>query len=121
MTQHRSLRSGGEEAKFRSVLKRYERIMELAGKDRWSEEKDSVYHLPKVKRIKFKAKKKAAAEEVAAEGAVPAEGAAQPVPGGTAPAGKGAPAGGKGAPAAGKGAPAGGKGAPAGGKGAPGK
>lgn len=76
MTQHPSLKSGGKGAKFRSVLKRFEKIMELSEKDKWDEEKDSVYHLPKVKRIKFKAKKvKAAEEEVPAgvEAAAPGE------------------------------------------------
>ena len=70
MTQHPSLKSGAAGEKFRSVLKRYERIKELAEKDKWDEEKDSVYHLPKVKRIKFKVKKtKGPAEEEAAAAA----------------------------------------------------
>jgi len=75
MTQHPSLKSGAKGAKFRSVLKRYEKIKELAEKDKWTEEKDSVYKLPKVKRIKFKVKKpKGPAEEKPAEeGGAPAE------------------------------------------------
>ncbi|MFQ5952062.1 MAG: hypothetical protein ACE5JK_01480 [Candidatus Omnitrophota bacterium] len=98
MTQHSSLK-GGSEGKFRSVLKRFEKLKELIETDKWSEEKDSIFHLPKVKRIKFKIKKvKAAAEEEvpvegAAEAAVegaPAEGAA-PAKEGEAPA-KEAPA-----------------------------
>ncbi|MEA3489321.1 MAG: small basic protein [Candidatus Omnitrophota bacterium] len=81
MTQHPSLKGSAESGKFRSVLKRYEKIKELAEKDKWDEEKDSIYNLPKVKRIKFKIKKaKAAAEEAApaeavAAGAEAAEGA----------------------------------------------
>ena len=75
MTQHPSLKSGAKGAKFRSVLKRFEKIKELAEKDKWDEEKDSVYHLPKIKRILFKVKKvKGPAEEEAA--AAPAEGEA---------------------------------------------
>ena len=93
MTQHSSLKSGSGEGAFRSVLKRFEKIKELFEKDKWSEE-DSVYHLPKVKRIKFKIKKAKAAEEeaAAAEGAVPAEGAegAAPAKEGAAPAKEGA-------------------------------
>jgi small basic protein (TIGR04137 family) len=69
MTQHRSLRSGSKSGGFRSVLKRHEKVKELAEKDKWSEEKDSVYKLPKVKRVLFKAKKtKGPAEEEGAEG-----------------------------------------------------
>jgi len=95
MTQHPSLKSGGEESKFRSVLKRFERIRELASKDKWNEEKDSVFKLPKVKRIKFKTKKTKGPEEdeegaVGAEGAVAAEGAA-PAEGAAAPKKEGAP------------------------------
>ncbi|MBD3425963.1 MAG: small basic protein [Candidatus Omnitrophica bacterium] len=83
MSQHPSLKGGKGEGAFRSVLKRYEKIKELSDKDKWDEEKDSIYGLPKVKRIKFKVKKaKGPAEEkpeeaeaAAAEG-VPAPGAA---------------------------------------------
>ena len=65
MTQHPSLKSGNKGAQFRSVLKRYEKIKELAEKDKWDEEKDSAYCLPKVKRIKFKVKKVKGPEEEA--------------------------------------------------------
>ena len=86
MTQHSSLRSTGLSAKFRSVLKRFEKIKELAEKEKWDEEKDSVYKLPKIKRIKFKIKKvkaaeaegEAAAAAEGAEAAAPAEGAKAP-------------------------------------------
>jgi small basic protein (TIGR04137 family) len=95
MTQHSSLK-GGSEGKFRSVLKRFEKLKELIEGEKWTEEKDSIYKLPKVKRIKFKVKKtKAAAEEgaeAAAEGAPAAEGAAAA---GGAPAKEGKPAAGE--------------------------
>lgn len=98
MTQHPSLKSGQKGGKFRSVLKRFEKIKELAEKEKWDEEKDSIYRLPKVKRIKFKVKKAKGPAE-GEEGAVAAEGVA-PGAGGAAPAKEGA----AGAPAA---APAG--------------
>lgn len=105
MTQHPSLKGSAEGAKFRSVLKRYEKIKELAEKEKWDEEKDSIYRLPKVKRIKFKVKKvKGPAEEeaAAAEGA---EGAPAAAPGAEgAPKKEGAPAKG-GAPGAKEAAP----------------
>ncbi len=70
MTQHPSLKRGGKVgARFRSVIKRFEKVKELAEKDKWDESKDSVYKLPKVKRIVFKTKKvKVAAEGEDAEG-----------------------------------------------------
>ena len=75
MSQHPSLKAGNKESKFRSVLKRFEKIKELAESEKWDEEKDSVYKLPKVRRIMFKVKKqKGPAEEEGAEGAAPAEG-----------------------------------------------
>ena len=77
MTQHPSLKGSKEDGKFRSVLKRYEKIKDLSDKEKWEEEKDSVYRLPKIKRIKFKVKKiKSPAEEEGAE--VTAEGAEAP-------------------------------------------
>jgi small basic protein (TIGR04137 family) len=79
MSQHPSLKAGNKEGKFRSVLKRFEKIKELAEGEKWDEEKDSVYKLPKVKRIMFKVKKQKgpAEDEEGAEGAAPAaEGAA---------------------------------------------
>lgn len=105
MTQHPSLKSGQKGDKFRSVLKRFEKIKELTEKEKWDEEKDSIYKLPKIRRIKFKVKKtKGPAEEEGAEGA---EGIA---PGAGAPAGKEGAAPAQGAPAGKQGAaPAGGK------------
>ena len=84
MTQHPSLKLGAKEGKFRSVLKRFEKIKELAGKDKWNEEKDSVYKLPKVRRIRFKVKK----VKGPVEGEEPAEGAVKPVDGEAKPAPK---------------------------------
>ncbi|MFH1798033.1 MAG: small basic protein [Candidatus Omnitrophota bacterium] len=80
MTQHSSLKAGKGSSTFRSVLKRYEKIKELVEKEKWSEEKDSIYHLPKVKRIKFKVKKTKAVGEKEGEtaGATGASGAAAP-------------------------------------------
>ena len=57
MSQHPSLKGSSLSGKFRSVLKRFEKIKELTEKEKWDLEKDSVYKIPKVKRIKFKVKK----------------------------------------------------------------
>jgi len=69
MSQHPSLKGRSESGKFRSVPKRYEKIKELSEKEKWDEEKDSVYHLPKVRRVKFKVKKTKGPAEETAEGA----------------------------------------------------
>jgi len=90
MSQHPSLRISDKDKAQRSVLKRHERIKTLKEKEKWAEEEDSVYGLPKVKVTRFKIKKEKAA--AAAEGA---EGAAAPAAPGAAPAkeaGKGTPA-----------------------------
>lgn len=63
MSQHPSLKGNKGASEFRSVLKRYEKIKELESKDKWDEEEDSVYKLPKIKRIKFKVKKSRGSEE----------------------------------------------------------
>jgi len=71
MSQHRSLRSDRTGGHYRNVLKRWEKIKHLLGIDKWDEEKDSLFHLPKIKRIKIKIRKKKSAEkkeeEVSAE------------------------------------------------------
>ncbi|MBL7158356.1 MAG: small basic protein [Candidatus Omnitrophica bacterium] len=103
MSQHPSLRSGEKSAKFRSVMKRYERIKKLKEKEKWAEG-DSVYGLPKLKILKFKVKKEKAApaaegEVAAVEGAVPGA----PQAGAASAVGSGKPQGAKsqaGAPAA---------------------
>lgn len=102
MTQHPSLKTSSIGTKFRSVLKRYERIKELFTDTKWNPEKDSIYCLPKVKRFKFKAKKTKAAEE-GAEGAA-APGAAAPKAAAGADKGK-APAAGQAGADKGKAAP----------------
>ena len=81
MSQHPSLKGSEHGTKFRSVLKRYEKIKELAEKEKWDEEKDSIYRLPKVKRIKFKVKKAKGPEEEEGAEAVAAEGTAAPAAG----------------------------------------
>ena len=63
MTQHPSLKGGDVGSRFCSVLKRFEKIKELDEKDKWDEEKDSIYKLPKVRRIRFKVKKTKGPEE----------------------------------------------------------
>ncbi len=69
MSQHPSLKGRSDSGNFRSVPKRYEKIKELAEKEKWDEEKDSIYHLPKVRRVKFKVKKTKGPAEETAEGA----------------------------------------------------
>lgn len=87
MSIHSSLRSGGKNRKFRSVLKRYERLKALKDKDLWSEQR-SVLGIPKVKQQKVKVRKeKAAAPEAGAAGATPAT-AGAPAKGGAAASGK---------------------------------
>ena len=88
MSQHPSLKSSKAGGKFRSVLKRYEKIKDLVEKEKWSEEKDSVYKLPKIKRIKFKVKKTKGPAEEKAEGDAPAEAAAGKAKEAAAPAAK---------------------------------
>ncbi len=71
MSIHKSLATGGELIRARSVLTRYERILELRRTGRWSDDA-SPYGLPKVrvlkakKRVKEKKKKDEETEEVAA-------------------------------------------------------
>ncbi|MCM8790287.1 MAG: small basic protein [Candidatus Omnitrophica bacterium] len=80
MSQHPSLRSSDKDKQHRSVLKRYERIKLLKEKDKWKEEEDSVYGLPKVKITRFKVKKEKAAAAEGVEGAVAAPGAEAAAP-----------------------------------------
>lgn len=75
MSIHPSL-AASKGKKYRSVLKRFERVQELKKEGRWQEE-DSVFGLPKGKIIKMKLKKpKAAAKEKTAEGTQPEKTAA---------------------------------------------
>lgn len=94
MSIHSSLRTGSGK-KFRSVLKRHERLKVLKDKNLWNEER-SVLGIPKVKQQRIKVKKeKAAAAGTAEATAAPATGAT-PAAAAAAPT-KGTPA--KGAPA----------------------
>ena len=72
MSIHSSLRGGGKGRKFRSVLKRFERLKVLKDKNLWTQD-SSVLGLPKVKQQKLKVKK--------AEKAAPKEGEAAPAAG----------------------------------------
>lgn len=76
MSQHPSLLGSGKGKQHRSVLKRYEKLKYLIEKEKWGKEADSVYNLPKIKIVRFKAKKEKAAateaEATAAPGAAPA-------------------------------------------------
>ncbi len=81
MSQHPSLRISDKDKKQRSVLKRHERIKTLKEKEKWTEEEDSVYGLPKVKVTRFKIKKEKAAAAETAEGTAAAPGAAAAAPG----------------------------------------
>ena len=71
MSIHKSLTTGGGLVRARSVLTRYERILELRRTGRWSDDA-SPYGLPKVrvlkakKRVKEKKKKDEETDEVAA-------------------------------------------------------
>lgn len=58
MSQHPSLRSDRSGGHYRNVLKRWEKIKHLLEEDKWNKEEDSVFHLPKIKRIKMKIKKR---------------------------------------------------------------
>jgi small basic protein (TIGR04137 family) len=78
MSIHPSFKSGKNKQQ-RSVLKRLARIILLKKDDKWHEDKDSIFGLPKVKVVKMKIKKekKEAAEGDAAAGAaVPGQAAA---------------------------------------------
>jgi len=91
MSLHRSLRTAVSSKGHRNVLKRLERIKKLKTEERWSEEKDSIYNLPKVRSIKVRAKaktKEAVEGEAAAPGAATAPAAAAPA---AQPAAKAAP------------------------------
>ena len=92
MSQHPSLRSKGKGGKFRSVLKRFERLKHLKEKEKWVGE-SSIFGMDKIKILRFKIKKEKTAPTE--EGAAGAE---TPAAGGAAATGAGAKA--TGAPAA---------------------
>jgi small basic protein (TIGR04137 family) len=53
MSIHGSYASKGGFAKHRNVLSRAERIVRLKADERWTEGKNSVFNLPKVRNIKM--------------------------------------------------------------------
>jgi small basic protein (TIGR04137 family) len=57
MGMHPSLKRAGKSGKFKSVLKRTERIKWLMNKGMWSDD-SKVYGLPKIKIVKLKSAKK---------------------------------------------------------------
>jgi small basic protein (TIGR04137 family) len=71
MSIHPSFKSGKNKQQ-KSVLKRLARLLLLRKEDKWDEEKDSIFGLPKVKVIKMKIKKEkkeaVEGEEAAAAG-----------------------------------------------------
>ena len=80
MSVHPSLSSKGKNKRSRSVLKRFEKLKELREKDKWKPE-DSVFGLPKIKALRWKAKKtKKAAEAEAPAGEQAVEAAAKEAP-----------------------------------------
>ena len=58
MSLHRSLKSGSSLKSHRNVLNRLEKIKKLKEKEKWSEDKNSIFGLPKVRSIKLKVKSK---------------------------------------------------------------
>ena len=76
MSVHPSLSSKSKGKRNRSVLKRFERLKEMLEKEKWKPT-DPVFGLPKLKILRWKAKKaKKAAEAAAAAGEGTPEGAA---------------------------------------------
>ena len=83
MSIHKSLVTKSRLKRHRNVLSRTERILKLEEQEKWDEEKDSVFALPKVRVARLKrahAKKKEAAAEETVEGAEAVEGAAEAAP-----------------------------------------
>ena len=64
MSIHSSLRSSAATDAIRSVLKRHERVRVLLSQGKW-QEGGSVFGLPKLKQLKIKIRKAAAAKEKA--------------------------------------------------------
>ena len=79
MSIHPSFKSGKSKTQ-NSVLKRLERLLHLQKDEKWDEEKDSIFGLPKVRvqKLKFKKEKKEAAPE---EGEAATAAAGAPVAG----------------------------------------
>ena len=83
MSLHRSLKASVSSKGHRNVLKRLERIKKLQGEEKWAEDKDSIYKLPKVRSIKIRAKTKS---KEPVEGAAEGEAGAAPAAAETPPA-----------------------------------
>lgn len=77
MTMDKSLRIRAGSTRSRNVLTRAERIEQLKGSDRFADETNSPYGLPKtrVAKLSMKKKKKKAAEGEEGDAAKPAAGA----------------------------------------------
>ena len=73
MSVDRSLKSSNALARHRSVLTRGERIEKLADDDKWNEEEDSVFGLPKVVHRKSHAGRKTHKKETTEEAAAATE------------------------------------------------
>ncbi|MBN2374987.1 MAG: small basic protein [Sedimentisphaerales bacterium] len=69
MSLDRSLKSRDALTRHRNVLKRVERLEKLADEELWSEDKDSVFGLPKVAHRKLAAGKKTKKAKEGEEGA----------------------------------------------------
>lgn len=69
MSVHKSLATAGKLARPRSVMTRYERILELRKTGKWDEENGSPYGLPKVRvmKVKKRGKEKKAKDDEAGE------------------------------------------------------
>ena len=57
MSIHRSFKTAGTTKRHRNVLKRLERIKKLSSEDKWTEDENSIFGLPKVRSIKIKTSK----------------------------------------------------------------
>ena len=80
MSIHPSLRSvGGSGGSRRNVMKRHERVRHLMEQGLWPEGR-SVFGLPKIKKMKVKARKAAAKEEKAASSTAEAPAATPAAP-----------------------------------------
>jgi small basic protein (TIGR04137 family) len=97
MSLHSSLKRSSSAGQHRNVLTRTERLAKLADEEKWREQENSIYGLPKVRSIKMRVKKKAkkkTEEELAAGEAAGAAGIAGAAGGaGAAEAAPGAPTG----------------------------
>lgn len=67
MSLHSSLKRSGAGGRHRNVLKREERLAKLADDEKWTEDDDSIYGLPKVRSIKLRVKKKPKKKEAEGE------------------------------------------------------